>query len=138
MKQYMKSNVPLARALRKNMTFPERELWYHFLRNYPVRFQRQKLLGNYIVDFYCAKAGLVIELDGDYHGFEQQMADDEQRTRDLAKMGLYVLRFQNRDVVKNLYGVTQEIDRVVKERLEQRKGTTPPSANAVTSPDKGR
>ncbi len=138
MKQYMKSNVPLARALRKNMTFPERELWYHFLRNYPVRFQRQKLLGNYIVDFYCAKAGLVIELDGDYHGLEQQMADDEQRTRDLEKMGLYVLRFQNRDVVKNLYGVTQEIDRVVKERLEQRKGTTPPSANADTSPGKGR
>ena len=119
------------------MTFPERELWYHFLRNYPIRFQRQKPLGNYIADFYCAKAKLVIELDGDYHGIEQQMADDEQRTKALEQMGLYVLRFQNRDVVQNLYGVTLEIDRVVRERCNAR-GTTLPSANADTSPDKGR
>ena len=118
------------------MTFPERELWYHFLKDYPVRFRRQALLGNYIADFYCAKAKLVIELDGDYHGIEKQIADDVQRTRDLEQMGLLVLRFQNKDVVKNLYGVTLEIDRVVKERLGQR-GTTPQLANADSSPDKG-
>ena len=119
------------------MTFPERELWYHFLRDYPIRFQRQKPIGNYIVDFYCAKAKLVIELDGDYHGIEQQVADDAQRTKDLEQMGLTVLRFQNKDVVKNLYGVTMEIDRAVKERLGQGEAT-PPSAGAATSPDKGR
>ena len=119
------------------MTFPERELWYHFLKDYPVRFRRQAPLGNYIADFYCAKAKLVIELDGYYHGIEQQMAGDALRTKDLEKMGQRVLRFQNKDVVKNLYGVTMEIDRVVKERLEQRE-TTPPSACAATSPGKGR
>ena len=118
------------------MTFPERELWYHFLKDYPVRFRRQAPLGNYIADFYCAKAKLVIELDGDYHGIEQQMEDDAQRTRDLEQMGLRVLRFQNRDVVKNLYGVTLEIDRVVKERVG-RKETTPQSPDGDSSPDKG-
>ena len=64
MKDYHKDNIPLAKTLRKNMTPWERRLWYDFLRNYPVRFQRQKAIGNYIADFYCAKARLVIELDG--------------------------------------------------------------------------
>ena len=118
------------------MTFPERELWYHFLKDYPLRFRRQAPLGNYIADFYCAKAKLIIELDGDYHGDTLQMVEDAARTKDLERMGLSVLRFQNRDVVKNLYGVTLEIDRVVKERYRQR-GTTSPSACAAISPDKG-
>ena len=56
-----------ARELRKNMTKEERHLWYDFLRTYPVKFTKQKIIGNYIVDFYCAKAGLVIELDGSQH-----------------------------------------------------------------------
>ena len=64
MKPYSKSNIPLAKDLRKNMTPWERKLWYDFLRSYPVRFQRQKAIGNYIADFYCAKARLIIELDG--------------------------------------------------------------------------
>ncbi len=119
------------------MTLSERELWYHFLKDYPIRFRKQAPLGNYIADFYCANARLVIELDGDYHGIEQQMADDEQRTKDLEKMGLKVLRFQNKDVVNNLYGVTQEIDRVVKDRMKE-KTTTPQSPFGASSPDKGR
>lgn len=56
--------VPLAKHLRKEMTKEERHLWYDFLRSYPVRFSRQKVLGNYIVDFFSAEARLVIELDG--------------------------------------------------------------------------
>ena len=108
------------------MTFPERELWYHFLKGYPVRFQRQKPIGSYIVDFYCAKAGLVIELDGDYHGIERQMAHDQLRTSELEQMDLIVLRFQNRDVLKNLEGVSYEIDRVIKLRCAER-GTAPRS-----------
>ena len=107
-----------------------------FLKDYPLRFRRQAPLGNYIPDFYCAKAKLVIELDGDYHGDTLQMKEDAARTKDLERMGLYVLRFQNRDVVKNLYGVTLEIDRVVKERLKQR-GTTPQSPDGDSSPGKG-
>jgi very-short-patch-repair endonuclease len=135
MKSYNKDNVVLARNLRKTMTFPERELWYHFLRGYPIRFQRQKPIGDYIVDFYCARAGLVVELDGPYHGIDRQMEDDAARTKALEQMGLYVLRFQNKDVVRNLYGVTLEIDRVVKERCEEL-GTTPQSLRD-SSPDKG-
>ena len=64
MKQYNNSNIPLAKALRKNMPPWERKLWYEFLRYYPIRFQSQKVIGNYIADFYCAKARLVVELDG--------------------------------------------------------------------------
>ena len=67
MKDYNKENIPLAKTLRKNMTPWERKLWYDFLRYYPVRFQRQKAIGNYIADFYCVKARLVIELDGGGH-----------------------------------------------------------------------
>ena len=126
MKPYNKDNVVLARNLRKTMTFPERELWYHFLRAYPIRFQRQKPIGDYIVDFYCARAGLVVELDGPYHGIDRQMENDASRTEALERMELRVLHFQNKDVVKNLYGVTTEIDRVVKERCEEL-GTTPQS-----------
>lgn len=80
MKEYNKSNIILAKTLRKNMTYWERKLWYNFLRNYPIRFQRQKSIGNYIVDFYCAKARLVIELDGGGHYSELQMQKDKIRT----------------------------------------------------------
>ena len=65
---YRKENIPLAKALRRDMTPAERLLWYRFLRGYPVRFQRQKALGDFIADFYCAKARLVVELDGSQHG----------------------------------------------------------------------
>jgi len=63
-KEYNKNNILLAKELRKNMTPWERKLWYEFLRFYPIRLQRQKAIGNYIADFYCAKARLVVELDG--------------------------------------------------------------------------
>ena len=64
---YRKENIPLAKVLRKDMTPAERLLWYRFLRHYPVRFQRQKAIGDFIADFYCAKARLVVELDGNQH-----------------------------------------------------------------------
>ena len=76
MKRYNKSNIPLAKTLRTNMTPWERKRWFDFLRNYPVRFQRQKAIDNYIADFYCAKARLVIELDGGGHYSEEQAEYD--------------------------------------------------------------
>ena len=88
MKQYRKSNIPLARELRRNMTPWERKIWYEYLRHYPVRFQRQKAIGPYIVDFYCAKAGLVIELDGGGHYEDGQVQADMYRTENLEKMNL--------------------------------------------------
>ena len=120
MKPYNRDNVTLARNLRKNMTLPERELWYHFLRDYPIRFQRQKPIGDYIVDFYCAKAQLAVELDGDYHGFEEQANADAIRTKALEQLGLQVMRFQNREVLRNFYGVTVTIDRTVQIRCAER------------------
>ena len=76
-----KNLVPRARELRKEMTREERRLWYEFLRTYPERFQRQKILGSYIADFYCARAKLVIELDGSQHYETEGTARDEERTR---------------------------------------------------------
>ena len=93
MKEYNKANIPLARMLRKNLTPWERKLWFTFLKTYPVRFQRQKAISEYIVDFYSAKANLVIELDGSGHYQEKQERADELRTRRLEQMYLMVLRF---------------------------------------------
>ena len=116
MKQYNKKNIPIARTLRKNMTPWERKLWYEFLRFYPMRFQRQKAMGEYVVDFYCAKAKLVLELDGGGHYTPKQKAKDAQRTNDLEKMDVKVIRICNMDVQNNFDGVCEYIDRIVQDR----------------------
>ena len=133
MKQYNKSNIPLAKTLRKNMTPWERKLWYEFLREYPVKIQRQKSIGNYIVDFYCAKAKLVIELDGGGHYTDAQMENDEFRTKYLNNMGLSVLRICNIDIDNNFYNVCEHIDRVVKQSLPQSASQTAKSHLPVRS-----
>ena len=113
MKDYNKANIPLAKVLRKNMTPWERKLWYEYLRSYPVRFQRQKAIGNYIVDFYCAKARLVVELDGGGHYTPEQTQKDNLRTKELEAMNLKVLRICNLDIDRNFRGVCDYIDLVV-------------------------
>ncbi len=110
MKKYTKANISLAKVLRKNMTPWERKLWYDFLRHYPVRFQRPKALGNYIADFYCAKAQLVIELDGGGHYSKEQLERDAVRTKELKAMNLTVLRICNLDIDRNFPGVCEYID----------------------------
>ena len=114
MKDYNKENIPLAKTLRKNMTPWERKLWYDFLRYYPVRFQRQKAIGNQIADFYCAKARLVIELDGGGHYTAELAKKDEMRTKDLESMNLTVVRICNLDIDRNFRGVCEYIDLTVK------------------------
>ena len=114
MKEYNKANIPLAKMLRKNMTPWERKLWYEFLREYPLRFQRQKAIGNYIVDFYCAKARLVIELDGGGHYEPEQAEKDDIRTKELESMDLKVLRICNLDIDQNFTAVCEHIDLAVK------------------------
>ena len=114
MKDYNKENIPLAKTLRKNMTPWERKLWYDFLRYCPVRFQRQKAIGNYIADFYCAKARLVIELDGGGHYTAELAKKDEMRTKDLESMNLTVVRICNLDIDRNFSGVCEYIDLTVK------------------------
>ena len=131
MKQYNKTNIPLAKTLRKNMTQWERKLWYEFLRNYPIRFQRQKALGNYIADFYCAKARLVVELDGDGHFFNKQEQKDATRTKELESMNLTVIRICNLDIDRNFNGVCEYIDLAVKQSLPQSAVLTAPSSEGA-------
>ena len=115
--KHNKQLIPLAKQLRKNMTKEERHLWYDFLRGYPVRFSRQKVLGRYIADFYCAEAKLVIELDGGQH-YEQAGAEkDAQRTAFLEGYGLKVIRIPNNEVSRNFAGVCAYIDAAVRRSL---------------------
>ena len=118
MKEYNRRNIPLAKALRKNMTPWERTLWYDFLREYPVRFLRQKVIGNFIVDFYCAKAKLVVELDGSHHYEDENIAKDNERTEFLEKYGLTIIRIPNNEVNNNFRGVCEYIDLLVRQNLE--------------------
>ena len=117
--KHNKDLVPLAKQLRKEMTKEERRLWYDFLRGYPVRFSRQKVLGKYIADFYSANARLVIELDGSQHFEESNLAKDAERTAFLETYGLRVIRIPNNEVNKNFQGVCEYIDAVVKQALDQ-------------------
>ena len=118
MLEYNKNNIPLAKTLRKNMTRQERKLWYDFLRNYNPRFQRQKSIGEYIVDFYCAKAGIVLELDGNQHYETDKAVDyDLKRTEYLKSKKLQVIRISNIDIDKNFEGVCCFIDETVKRAL---------------------
>ncbi len=131
MRQYNKSNIPLAKALRKNMTPWEQKLWYQFLRKFPVRFQRQKAIGDYIVDFYCAKARLVIELDGGGHYTTEQIKKDEIKTKELEGMNLTVLRVCNLDIDRNFFGVCEQIILAVKQSLPQSASLTAPSSEGA-------
>ena len=124
---YEKKNLPRAKELRQNMTPWERRLWYCFLRDYPIRFQRQKCIENYIVDFYCFRAKLVIELDGGGHYDPEQVLYDRIRTEKLEKNGLRVIRFCNMDVDRNFYGVCTVIDREVKKRIQSNSEISQPS-----------
>ena len=100
-----------ARSMRGDPTNIERRLW-RFLRDRRLagaKFRRQHAVGPYIVDFFCAEAGLVVELDGGRHAEPEGRARDESRDRELRSMGLRVLRFWDGDVARNLDGVLRTI-----------------------------
>jgi very-short-patch-repair endonuclease len=99
------------------MTKEERHLWYDFLSEHPVRFLRQKVIDYYIVDFYCHKARLVVELDGSQHFDGDARRKDTQRTQLLESRGLKVVRIPNNAVNENFRGVCEYIDRIVRERI---------------------
>ena len=109
-----------ARMLRKNMTKEERHLWYDFLRDYPVRFLRQKVIDNFIVDFYCHQARLIIELDGSQHYETQGLLNDKIRTEKLEKRDLTVMRIPNNEINYNFKGVCEYIDLFVKSAIENK------------------
>ena len=106
-----------ATALRKNATPEENKLWYEFFKDYPVRFTGQRIIGNYIVDFYCSKAKMIVELDGSQHFEEKNVRRDDMRTAYLESLGLYVLRFANNEVNECFYEVCTVIDEEIQKRL---------------------
>ncbi len=103
-----------AKTLRKNMTKEERHLWHDFLRQYPVRFLRQKVIDNYIVDFYCHQSRLIIELDGSQHYEEKGLLKDKIRTEKIESRNLTVIHIPNNAIKENFRGVCEYIDLVVK------------------------
>ena len=115
-----KDNTQLenARRLRREMTPHERKLWYLFLRTYPVKIYKQRIIGSFIVDFYCASARLVIELDGSQHYEPPNMAYDAERSQFLTEQGLEVMRFSNLDIDMDFRGVCTQIDSIIQKRMQ--------------------
>ncbi len=107
--------VKNAKSLRKNMTKEERHLWYDYLRQYPVRFLRQKIIGNYIVDFYCPAAKIAIELDGSQHYEPMALEKDTERTKYLSQYEITVIRIPNNAIMHNFRGVCEYIDLQVRQ-----------------------
>ena len=107
-----------ARRLRRELTPHERKLWYLFLRDYPVKIYKQRIIGSFIVDFYCASANLVIELDGTQHYELQGIHYDAERSHFLKSLGLEILRFSNRDIDRDFRGVCTQIDLTIQKKLQ--------------------
>ena len=107
---YKSELIPFAKKLRADMTPQERRLWYCFLREYPIRFQRQKAIKSFIADFYCHKARLIVEIDGSQHYTEEGIAYDRERTDIQKEYNLEVIRFSNNDIDDNFEGVCYMIE----------------------------
>ena len=108
---YKRSLKTHARSLRANMTDAEQFLWQHLRRKqiHGMQFYRQKPLLGFIVDFYCPKARLVVEIDGGQHMEPERITRDRNRDGQLAEIGLHVLRFDNRQVLNEIEGVVEVI-----------------------------
>ena len=116
---YNKKNITLAKNLRKSATPQENHLWYRFLAKYEIRFQRQKAIDDFIADFYCHKAKLIIEIDGTQHYTEYGIKKDNLRTETLEKYNLKVIRFINQQIDTDFQGVCEYIDAVVQASLRE-------------------
>ena len=106
---YNKSLVSNAQDLRKNMTPEEKHLWYDFLKRLPMTVNRQKNIGNYIVDFYISSADLVIEIDGRQHKLPEHREADKKRDDDMKMLGNTVLRYSNEDIHERFNAVCEDI-----------------------------
>ena len=106
-----------AKELRRKMTPQERKLWHRFLKDYSIKIYKQRVIKFFVVDFYCAEARLVIELDGSQHYTEQGKAHDEVRSQILREYGLKVLRFSNREVEQQFDAVCEKIHQEIQARV---------------------
>ena len=109
MLKYNSDNIKFAKDMRKNMTPWERKLWFDFLKTLPIRVYKQKAIGDYIVDFYCPKYKIAIELDGSQHYEPEDKIYDENRTKYLNSLGITVLRYANNMVSNNFESVCEDI-----------------------------
>lgn len=107
--KYNKSLVANARTLRKNMTKEEKHLWYDFLKRLPFTVNRQKNIGDFIVDFFIAEKRVVIEIDGAQHFEPVNKNADKHRDDELLKLGITVLRYSNYEINKNFEAVCNDI-----------------------------
>ena len=106
-----------AKFLRRNMTRQEKHLWYDFLRYYPIKIYKQRIIDNFIADFYCHQARLVIEVDESHHYTDDGKAYDIIRTNILEQYEIYVLRFSNSEIEHDFQSVCQTIDKTIKSRI---------------------
>jgi len=109
---YNKELKKLSRELRKNPTPAEKKIWHECLREFKYNVARQKPIGRYIVDFYCARLKLIIEIDGESHYTEEGKEKDEGRRKIFKKMGLREIRFINSEIMNNIGGVWEVINRI--------------------------
>jgi len=110
---YNANITSIAKQLRKSMTESERKLWYCYLKDCGVKFYRQKQIEKYILDFYCAKARLVIEVDGDSHFNEDAVKYDKARSKLLENYGLKIMRVTNKDIKCRFSGVCEAIEKII-------------------------
>ena len=111
----IKDQKRIRQSLRNNMTKSEIILWSKIKSSQlGYKFRRQHGIGKYIVDFYCPELKLIIEIDGDVHGFENQIKKDEERQKFLENLGFTVLRYANNDVMQNINGVIEDLIRKIK------------------------
>lgn len=118
---YNKKNIILAKNLRSRATPQEKHLWYDFLSKYTVRFQRQKTIDNFIADFYCHKASLIIEIDGSQHSTWKGKQKDDFRTEILEQYGLKIIRFTNQQIDSCFDSVCAYIDTIVRAAIAEKK-----------------
>ena len=117
---HIKRNFKLldqARELRRNMTPQEKKLWYQFLRTYPIKIYKQRIIESFIADFYCASANLVIEIDGSQHFTSQGKAYDEERSRIMQQYHIKTIRFTNSDIDQRFKEVCEAIHQEIQSRI---------------------
>ena len=109
--------LPRCKELRKSMTKQERRLWYEFLRDYPIKIYKQRSIDRFIVDFYCSRAHIAIEVDGGQHYSPDGMQYDSERSAVLARYGVTVIRITNEDVDNRFTTVCEQLDKTIKAAL---------------------
>ena len=112
---YNGKNIVLAKNLRKRATPQEKHLWYDFLKDYKIKFQRQKAIGEYIVDFYCPTLKIAIEIDRNQHYSKEGIEKDRIRTEEINKQGVQIIRITNKQIDNDFSWICEYLDTEIQE-----------------------